>query len=374
MKNKYNQSEFNNYEKKMLEIIRKDLNNEYEKNKIPKPIIYLIIFILPFLLIGLILLIPFFLAFLFVNIDMSLYTCIFITAVFIFIVGIIFINYKFKKIDYIEKQSNYIDKIDSNAKKYNILFHNICKNIQTKYPHLNYQNKIIKEFVEQTNTKYLSLLYDENYKESFDDEHKRFYTDENIITYTNKFFIGNVFSNIPIKLATIDSYTIGYKTKILSFSGVIAVIDKKYDINMRIKSLQFSSNYMFQNDNVRLNLTEYEFLKCLRKYKLDLSKENELNITVDNDKFNRFFDIYSYNENVIKKIQSTELLDFITDFRIKYKIDFEIIFSDKLYIEFKTPNMFNDEGMPRMEEDYSSAIYYYVITKFIKELVEKLEY
>ena len=61
----------------------------------------------------------------------------------------------------------------------------------------------------------------------------------------------------------------------------------------------------------------------------------------------------------------------IADFRETYKIDFEICFKDKIYIRFYTGNMFEPKMFGKIEDNYS-VYQFYVITKFAKELVEKL--
>ena len=66
-----------------------------------------------------------------------------------------------------------------------------------------------------------------------------------------------------------------------------------------------------------------------------------------------------------------DMLQFITDFKEQYQIDFEIIFKDKVYIRFFTGEMFEPKIFGKIYDKY--MVYkFYVVTKFVKEFVEKL--
>ena len=173
--------------------------------------------------------------------------------------------------------------------------------------------------------------------------------------------------DIPLKIATLDCY----KPKCEPYSLTFCIIDKNTNVNIKTKQLILYRIPV--NDDIILNLSKDDFDKYRQNNKANFAYNNELNFITNNDNFNKFFDVYTDDEEKARNFLSDEILEFIAEFRMKYKIGFEIIFKDKIYIQFFTKNIFDIKDM-LLDEDNVSAAQYYVITKFIKELVEKLEY
>lgn len=91
------------------------------------------------------------------------------------------------------------------------------------------------------------------------------------------------------------------------------------------------------------------------------------------NKFDKYYRINFEDSESTSKILTEELKQFIADFREKYKIRFEIsIKQDKIYIRFFTGDMWK-ANLSKEPIDKMSIYKFYVITKFAKELVEKLD-
>lgn len=90
----------------------------------------------------------------------------------------------------------------------------------------------------------------------------------------------------------------------------------------------------------------------------------------DNLKFDQYFKVYAENDMEAKKYITTELMEFLADFREKYGIDFEMFFEDKVYIRFYTDNMFEPNTTGKIVDQYP-AYKFYVVTKFAKEFAKR---
>lgn len=118
-----------------------------------------------------------------------------------------------------------------------------------------------------------------------------------------------------------------------------------------------NSNTLFPESQIRL--------KTLRFVK------KEYLVDIDNLNFNKYFKVFAEDKEKVKEYLTPQLIDFLAEFREKYKIDFEISFKDKIYVRFYTKYIFNPTIFSSNAQKYS-AYEYYVITKFAEELVEKL--
>lgn len=127
----------------------------------------------------------------------------------------------------------------------------------------------------------------------------------------------------------------------------------------------FTGNFMVINTN-----KEYERFEIrLNKFKLFNKRES---LEIDNQIFNKYFKIFTDNSIEIQKYLTPYVIDFLVDFRERYGIDFEMIFEDKIYIRFYTDNMFEPKMKGKIVDEYS-VYKFYVITKFVREFVEKFE-
>ena len=127
---------------------------------------------------------------------------------------------------------------------------------------------------------------------------------------------------------------------------------------------------LFNGNFVILNLDKLSLEASIRLKKVDYCDKNKLVIS-SNVLFDKYFKIYAKNKEKAERYLKQDLIEFIADFREKYQIDFEIIFKEKIYIRFYTDNMFKPQMKEKIQDEHS-VYQFYVITKFVKELVEKL--
>ena len=91
-----------------------------------------------------------------------------------------------------------------------------------------------------------------------------------------------------------------------------------------------------------------------------------------NNKFDKYFSTEFEIYKEPSKMLTADLKEFIADFREKYKIKFDIsVKENKIYIRFFSGDMWKI-NLSKEHIDKMSIYKYYVITKFAKELVEKL--
>ena len=112
----------------------------------------------------------------------------------------------------------------------------------------------------------------------------------------------------------------------------------------------------------------YEESRIL-KNKINLFDKKEL-IDTDNELFNKYFEIHAYDKDNVNYLTPV-LIEFIANFRERYKINFEIVFKDKVYIRFYKKDMFEPKMFGKIEDEYS-VYQFFVMTKFAKEFAEKL--
>lgn len=237
----------------------------------------------------------------------------------------------------VEKMQNIYEKIYANNRN-NLKFNN----------KLTTRNLIVKEFLNEVDNGNITLEFVGEKRinnKNFKNDYSNFEDRANSVIIHNC-FIGSIFKNIKLEILQIESSKIRSSHRSASvvpvFSGSFVVIDKNINNNMKIYFHGTKNNY---------NLKEY--------------------LKTNNIKFNKYFDIYAEEE--ANKFLTTDFLNFIADYREKYDIKFEIAFKDKIYIKFYTEDMFNYRYMRKNETDIVSVPQFYVITKFIRELVKILE-
>ena len=155
-------------------------------------------------------------------------------------------------------------------------------------------------------------------------------------------YMNGYIKNSFVEMAHIHSMQTGGRRNTNYFSGFFVSIN---------------SNKLFPESQIRS--------RWLRHVK----KENL--VEIGSNKFNKYFKVLAENKENIQEYITPDLIDFIAEFREKYKINFEIAFKDKIYVRFYTKYIFYPTIFSRKAQKYS-AYEYYVITKFTEELVEKL--
>ncbi len=125
----------------------------------------------------------------------------------------------------------------------------------------------------------------------------------------NSFSISDV---LTYKIENVYKHRGHYRKKV--FSGVVAKVDLKRDIQTFIYII---------NNKIRLF-------------------DNKYKITIDNESFNKRYDVYSDNEILTMRILTPAVTSLILDMETKTKIPFELkIYKNVIYFRFYTKNLFN---------------------------------
>lgn len=217
-------------------------------------------------------------------------------------------------------------------------------------------SKIIKEFIEIANRDEYKFNYiekserDEYNKNKliFDGEYKKF---EDIAKslYSTDYIEGYILKDIFVNIARVRSYDkvitelfeFGTRRARLVYEGTFIIIDKNIEANIKIIFDKYDYNF----------------------------NENEL-LKIDDEKFNKYYKAYSKDKENAIAFLNYDLLNFLADFREKYQIKFEIVFKDKIYIKFYTEDMLSRERITAKNDDKVLVAQYYIMIKFISELVE----
>lgn len=219
-----------------------------------------------------------------------------------------------------------------------------------KYKSL-YKKEIIEKFINTTS----EFKYNEPFGKSVYEYEKEYMSSKFDSKDFNKFELedyicGNIKEDCLLEM--FDLYTYYYRTYI------------------RNGRRQESETEAFRGCFVILDIKkEFPNIKILNN-KINIFDKNNL-LDVNNKKFRNKFEIHTDNKDIAENFLTPQLIEFIIDFKEKYKIDFEIVFKNKIYIRFFTRDMFEPRIFGNLI-DKLSIYKYYVITKFAKELVEKL--
>lgn len=229
---------------------------------------------------------------------------------------------------------------------YSIIFvswDNRMDKIKKEYVSL-YKQKVISKFIKDVND---SMEYRENGKRKIANDYKYVgfdIADKNILRIDIEDYCSENINEYKMEMADIVAYEyfdIGrYKRGDTLFKGNFMVIttSKKYE-------------------RVEVRLNKFKFLDSRKK------------INIGEEKFCKYFKVYA-ESNEIEECLSGSMIEFLSDFREKYDIDFEIIFEDKIYIKFYTNDIFEPK-INRKAIDQYSIYKFFVLTKFARE-IEKI--
>ncbi len=207
-----------------------------------------------------------------------------------------------------------------------------------------YKQKVISKFIKDVND---SMEYREKGKRKIANDYKYVgfdMTDKNILRIDIEDYCSENINEHKMEMADIVAYEyfdIGrYKRGDTLFKGNFMVItaSKKYE-------------------RVEVRLNKFKFLDSRKK------------INIGDEKFCKYFKVYA-ESNEIEECLSSSMIEFLSDFREKYDIDFEIIFEDKIYIKFYTDDIFAPK-INRKAMDQYSIYKFFALTKFARE-IEKI--
>lgn len=128
----------------------------------------------------------------------------------------------------------------------------------------------------------------------------------------------------------------------------------------------FHGMFGFTNFNKSINT----YLK-ISKNKLKILEKSD-RIELDSEEFEKYFDVYSEDQNLTMRILTADTMEYLVDFYNKYHIDFEIVCRNNiLYLRFFTGPMFEPKVFGN-SMDKELLFVYYSILKFIVELTKKI--
>lgn len=218
-----------------------------------------------------------------------------------------------------------------------------------------YKNTIIKDFVKKSDNYTYSEITVNNI--GIEEYEKINFDNESYTRYSLSDDIKGEVLGYKFAICDLNTYC-------ETCSRGIGKIDRRY-FKIRSKIDVFSGAF------VTIDMKKkFHYIKIIQK-KADIFKKEGL-IKIEYDDFNKKFEVYSDEPN-IKQFLTQDILKFILEFNEKYKIDFEIIFyNQRVYIRFFTDNMW-ETNLFGNTIDKMSIYKYYVITKFIKEFVIKID-
>lgn len=209
-------------------------------------------------------------------------------------------------------------------------------------------SNVIERFIQliNINLNYNNTSYsnEENYYQSacFDNlELNSLVTKDTISGYTkenHKFYASNI-------VATSTSENV--------FNGVFAtvILDKTIPSYTKIntENLEYNTPYALGATNSSL------------KY-----------IEMDNSDFNKILHVYSNNKLNTHEILTSDILDYLTEFYQKYKVNFQIVFTGNyVYFRFFINQLFTPSFMGNLFNKNNFALCYIIIT-FILDIIEKI--
>lgn len=198
--------------------------------------------------------------------------------------------------------------------------------------------KLINENLEYNNLQQFLDMKSEYKKVGF--ENKRF----NTFIVDDK-ILGKISDDLAIKMADIDVKNITENQAETIFSGLFAIIEQnKKELPTKIKIMR-SKNKFIQKENI---------------------------VNLDNEDFEKYFDIYSEDKILAMRILTIDVTQSIVDFYARHNVNFDIVFMhNKIYIRFEVGEMFEPPIM-RNSMDKRKLLTYYVMVKFVFEVAEKL--
>ena len=193
-----------------------------------------------------------------------------------------------------------------------------------------------------------SEIYDDGEFEQYDK-----YTSEDLIkgTLRNgcKFEMSEVLTEKKDNLEGKDKYN-------QVFSGLLAKVEtpKTFD------------KYLY----LRKDIKDQGFFTKILSAKLPF---DEMRIEVDPKEFEKMFDIYSSDKEIVMKLFTLEIKEMLMRFQTEMKMSFEITMKNNtMYIRFRCGKMFENAKLSKYSLDKETIYKYYKMLDFSFELTNKL--
>ena len=122
---------------------------------------------------------------------------------------------------------------------------------------------------------------------------------------------------------------------------------------------------------LRKDIKDQKFLVRIFSGKWDFDK---LRIELDPKEFEKMFDVYTSNQDVITKLFTTDIKQMLMDFKNEMKMDFEITMKNNhMYIRFWCGKMFEVAKLSKYSLDKETLEKYYKMLNFVFDLTNKIE-
>lgn len=109
---------------------------------------------------------------------------------------------------------------------------------------------------------------------------------------------------------------------------------------------------------------------CIKILNKSIKSENR--VEMDSEEFEKYFNVYAENKILTMRILTPDIMEYLTDFRNKFKMNYEIVFRDStIYFRFFTGDMFEPKVFGS-SMDKELLLTYYNIFNFIVEITKKI--
>lgn len=167
---------------------------------------------------------------------------------------------------------------------------------------------------------------------------------------------GSKFEMAEVLTEIKNTDTNGKETFITKFNGLFAKVEtpKPFD----------SCLYL------REDIKDKNFLVRIFSGKLPF---DELRLELDPKEFEKMFDVYASDKNVVMKLFTSDIKKMLMEFRNEMKMGFEItIKNNSMYIRFSCGKMFEVAKLSKYSLDRDTLYKYYRMLDFSFELTNKL--
>ena len=216
-------------------------------------------------------------------------------------------------------------------KKFKLKYYNVIErfiqliDINLNYNNTSYENE--ESFYQSAcfDNLELSSLLTKDTISGYTKENHKFYASNIVATSTAENVFSGIFSTVILD-KTIPSYT-----------------------KINTENLEYNTPYALGTTN------------SLLKY-----------IEMDNADFNKFLHVYSNNRLNTHEILTSDILDYLTEFYKKYKVNFQIVFTGNyVYFRLFINQLFTPSFMGNLFNKNNFALCYIIVT-FILEIIEKI--
>lgn len=207
-----------------------------------------------------------------------------------------------------------------------------------------YKKYVIKDLISMLN---YNVSYEienpkklEYYKNKYIDA--RFWLD--IYDFTAEDFIEGEIENCPVKISDVVVMKNAHKYRVI-FEGIFAYVDYNKYI---IPNIVISRRFLVGNNG-------------------------ETKVKVDNELFEKYFNVYSQNQEYAERLLKNGFLEMLLRFRMKYNMDFDVsLLEGKIYIKIYSFSIFEPEIFDKTNGK-QDLYTHYCFARFILDLIKEIK-